>query len=148
MFSKIVVVCFANVCRSPAAELILSNKLQGLDVQVRSAGIQAQPGMRASQTMSTLVLEQGIDLSDHRSTLLDQAGVTWSDLILVMAAEHKRFIEAQFPQACGRVKLLGHWDDAEIFDPYRKEKEKYIHALAQINASIESWCQKVWSTVA
>ena len=147
MFSKIVVVCFANVCRSPAAEHLLSQKLNDHDVEVRSAGIQAQPGMKASHTMSQLVLAQDVDLSQHRSILLDEALIAWSDLILVMETDHQKFIEATFPQACGRVKLLGHWLNEEIFDPYRKEKEKYIDALAQINHSIDAWHQKVWSTV-
>ena len=147
MFSKIIVVCFANVCRSPAAEHLLRQKLNEHNVEVKSAGIQAQPGMNASKTMSQLVSEQGIDLSDHASVLLDMTLIAWSDLILVMENDHKKFIESKFPQACGRVKLLGHWSKEEIFDPYRKEKEKYIHALEQINQSIDAWHQKVWSTV-
>lgn len=144
MFKKVLVVCYANICRSPAAEALLKDKLAAQHVEVRSAGIQAMPGMPASTTMSELMLEKGFDLSQHQSTHLDQPLTLWSDLVLVMETSHQKFIESQFPAACGRVHLLGRWSCGEIADPYRQAREKYQTALEQLEQAVDAWDQKIW----
>ena len=149
MFNKILVVCYANICRSPAAEVLLQARLANQGVEVRSAGIKAVPGYEAAGKMQSLMKEKGFDLSNHRSQHLDMPLITWSDLVLVMEHSHQQFIEKNFPSACGRVQLFGRWLDGgrDIDDPYGHSKDKYKIALDEIEMAIDLWIQKVWRNV-
>jgi protein-tyrosine phosphatase len=144
MFHKVLVVCYANICRSPAAEVLLQARLADQSVALKSAGIKAVPGYQAAEIMQKLMLEKGFDLSEHRSQHLDMPLITWSDLVLVMEESHKKFIEKNFPCACGRVQLLGRWLDGDIDDPYGRSEDKYVTALEEIEAAIDLWATKVW----
>lgn len=84
-------VCTGNTCRSPIAAAAARAELarRGWShVQVRSAGVSAADGNPASEHAVTVLAEQGIDLSAHRSTRLSPELVEWADLILAMSASH------------------------------------------------------------
>ena len=53
------------------------------------------------------------------------------------------WIEARWPQARGRVFLWGHWSELEIPDPYRRGKQAFEKALAQIETGLEEWKSKL-----
>ena len=143
MFSKITTVCYANICRSPVAEFMLRNASPE-HVEVRSAGIQARSGYEAAEDMIEIMASRDVDISSHRSKLLDRPLVSWSELILVMEKEHQKFIEHNFPMARGRVQLLGKWTCGEIDDPYRKARENYEHSVGEIEEAVMAWARKLW----
>ncbi len=147
MFNRIVAVCFANICRSPVAEYLLRNAAPNDKVEVKSAGIQARPNYAAAPEMIELMAEKGVDLSQHRSALLDQPLISWSELILVVEKEHQKFIEHQFPMARGRVQLLGKWTCGDIDDPYRRARENYAHCITELEEAVDAWAQKLWGKV-
>ena len=80
-----------NICRSPAAEALLRHRTEalGVDVRVTSAGL-LDDGRRAAEHSVTLMAEQGLDLSRHRSRMLTSDAVRSADLVLGMAREHLR----------------------------------------------------------
>jgi len=55
---KILVVCTANICRSPAAQHFLLQSLKGKQVTVTSAGTLALDGNAADPTIQTLMLDE------------------------------------------------------------------------------------------
>jgi protein-tyrosine phosphatase len=57
-------------------------------VEVRSAGVGAYPGARPSGGAVRVAGARGLDLSEHRATLLTRREVEWADLILTMSAHH------------------------------------------------------------
>ena len=79
MFKNVLILCHANICRSPAAEALLKDKLPQLDVQ--SAGIYAMPGLPAASDMITLLEERKIDLNRHRSRQVNAELLAWADLV-------------------------------------------------------------------
>jgi len=143
VFKSILVVCVGNICRSPMAEALLRNRLQGREIAVSSAGLGALVGHPADITAQTLMNERGIDISSHRASQISAGHLRDAELILVMETWQQRDIEKNFPPARGRVFRLGHWGDFEIADPYRKPREAFERALADIERGIDEWMERL-----
>ncbi|WP_295002701.1 low molecular weight protein-tyrosine-phosphatase [uncultured Dechloromonas sp.] len=146
MFKSILTVCTGNICRSPAAEYFLRDRLarreawQGV---VQSAGVAALDGRAADETTQALMLERGIDLGGHRGRQLTVDILRKVDLVLVMEKYHRDALLDIDPAARGKTFLLGHWMNMEIADPYRRGREAHGESLRLIDMAIESWLGKL-----
>ena len=100
-------------------------------------------GHPASEHSVALMDELGIDISGHRARQIHPDMVAESDLVLVMEAGHRRAIDDADPTARGKVHRLGEWQDADIEDPYRRERWAYEDALRDIQAGVASWVEKI-----
>ena len=144
MIRRILVVCVGNICRSPMAEALLQHALRGQDeFTVESAGLGALVGHPASEHSVALMDELGLDISAHRARQIHPDMVSAADLVLVMEAGHKRAIDDADPTARGKVHRLGEWQDRDIDDPYRRERDAYEEALRDIQAGVASWADKI-----
>src|SRR5688500_11611191 len=102
MFSRVLMVCVGNICRSPMAEALWAKMgPQGPGVQVASAGIGALVGHPADPLALELMRERGLDLSAHRARQLTAQMINDFELILVMEAGHQRAVESMAPTARG-----------------------------------------------
>jgi protein-tyrosine phosphatase len=147
LFNRILTVCTGNICRSPAAQYILLQRLQKVDGwqgTVRSAGIGALVNHPADETMLAMMHEQGVDLGPHRATQLTLEHLRWADLVLVMEEHHRQAVLKLDLTARGKTFLLGHWmADTEIPDPYRQGDEVHANALRLIHEAIALWIEKL-----
>ena len=144
MIRHILVVCVGNICRSPMAEALLRRELRGQDgYTVESAGLGALVGHPASEHSVALMAETGEDITGHRARQIHPDMVKAADLVLVMEAGHKRAIDDADPTARGKVYRLGEWQDIDIADPYRREREAYEVALRDIEAGVASWVDRI-----
>ena len=144
MIRHILVVCVGNICRSPMAEALLRDALRGQQgVIVGSAGLGALVGHPASEHAVELMAERGIDISGHRARQLTPELVHGSDLVLVMESGHTRAIADNEPTARAKVYRLGEWQDRDIADPYRQPKEAFEAALADIDAGVAAWVERI-----
>jgi len=141
-FSKLLVLCEANICRSPLAAHILQ-KLTNLEID--SAGLTARVGDPADATYLDMAQSLGLDLARHRSKPVDSRLLALADLILVMTGGHKRRLSKRFPQFSGKIMLLGHWVDGgiSISDPHRKSVEAYRQVFLQIQGACDRWAAKL-----
>lgn len=108
---SIIMICTANMCRSPIAEALLSRKLQErFDTarwRVESAGTWTVEGRKAAaQVVEVMRRIYGIDLSEHRTRSVSRSLLQPFDLILVMESGHKEAIRVEFPEVAPRVYLL------------------------------------------
>ena len=103
----IVLLCTGNVCRSPMAEVLLRERLRaaGVAATVSSAGTW-RAGEPASGGSLRAMQARGMDLSDHRSRLLDRDAVDGADLVVGMAREHVREVAVLVPELFGRTFTL------------------------------------------
>lgn len=124
------------------AEALLAAALPE-NFSIGSAGIAALEGHPADPDAVALMAERGLDITGHTGRQLDETILTNSDLLLVMERTQGEWIEAHWPQARGRVFLWGHWSEQEIPDPYRRGKQAFEHALAQIETGLEEWKNKL-----
>lgn len=140
MFDSILVVCAGNICRSPTAEYILKDKLQGKSIRVSSAGLTALEGKGADATAVALAQQQNIDMSAHKGRQLNSSLVAENSVILVMEQRHLSDLCNRYPQARGKTFLLGKWlDDKEIPDPYRQSREAFEHVYELIERACGAW---------
>jgi protein-tyrosine-phosphatase len=107
----ILLVCTGNTCRSSMAAAMFKKmvedepRLRG-KVKILSAGTAAFPGQRASPQAIQVMEERGIDLRDHRATLLTSELIREADIILTMTERHKQQILRMDQQADGKVFTL------------------------------------------
>ena len=144
MIRHILVICVGNICRSPMAEALLRRELRGQDgFTVESAGLGALVGHAASEHSVALMDELGLDITGHRARQLHPDMVRDADLVLVMEARHKRSIDDADATARGKVYRLGEWQDTDIDDPYRQDRNAYEDALRDIQAGVASWVGRI-----
>jgi protein-tyrosine phosphatase len=126
---RVLVVCTANVCRSPVAERALAREWAavGVPVDVRSAGVS---GGRLDVHRSTLEAAgfAHLDLSDHRSRALtpDMVDTEGADLIIGMTRDHVHTIVARHPDCWTRAFTL-------------RELARRSAALADISPASSDW---------
>lgn len=144
MFKHVLLVCIGNICRSPSAEVLMRNALQGRGIQVSSAGLGALVGRGIDPLAQELLVEHGVDGSSHRARQLDPQLLSTADLILVMERRHLKSIAVQAPEVSGRTFLLGKWQsDREIPDPYRQQRPAFEHVYRLIAEGVESWRRSI-----
>lgn len=140
MFQNILIVCVGNICRSPAAEAMLSHRLQGKGLTISSAGIGALVGNPMDKTAHEVLTEHGLEHSAHRARQVDSDMLHQADLILAMEQSHIQHIRQMAPEVHGKTFLIGKWlDDMQIPDPFRQSKPAFEHVHSLLTQSVESW---------
>ena len=104
---RILLVCTANMCRSPMAQAILTSMLaqRGIAAEVISAGLLQAGQPMAPEAMDALGVE-GAAMGSYRSRSLVAGDVAWADLVLGMAREHVRESVVLMPEAWGYTFTL------------------------------------------
>jgi len=141
MMKRILMVCAGNVCRSPAAQVLLSRELPGCTIE--SAGIVAIDGMAIDPVMNEVLTARGFDLSGHRARRVDDRACRWADLIRVMEVAHRHAIERTYPMTRGRVYRLTERYQADIPDPYRGSRHVYDYAMRLIEHGVVDWAARI-----
>ena len=103
----LLVICTGNICRSPAAALMLAAGF-GPDsgVTVRSAGTGAREGAAMDEHSAQLLRQDGIDPSSHRAHWLTAADVEQADVVIGLTREHRSAAVALTPSAVRRSFTL------------------------------------------
>lgn len=141
MIKSILLVCIGNICRSPMAEGLLKHFIitNELSVNIASAGINACVGQAAHPIAQQLLLEKGINISDHRARQLNEEYVRSSELILVMDEDQLNLIKMNFPFAQGRVHTLGKWSQFEVPDPINCSIDYFRSVFKLISQGVDDW---------
>lgn len=140
MFKRILIVCMGNICRSPAAEYLFRQRVDGRDIQLRSAGLNAVVGDPMDATVMRLLEESGIDGSPHRAHQLTPPMLHQADLVLGMEKSHVDAMAKLAPEARGKIFLLDKWvDGRDIPDPYRQPHMAFVRAHEMIRRAIDGW---------
>lgn len=87
--ARILVVCTANLARSPLTQALLRHHLPIPGLLVTSAGTQAHAGLPAAEGALELAAARGLDLSTHRSQPVTHDLVRDSDLVLTMSERQR-----------------------------------------------------------
>src|SRR5437773_3130160 len=141
----ILFVCTGNVCRSPMAEGILRQALEGRgDYHVISAGLGAMEGQPPSPYAVQAVRELGIDISNQRSRMLTPDLVQQAEYIFGMTHSHIDTVILLYPHAAEKTFLLREFDETldlfekDISDPIGGSYDIYLNCRDQIEQGIVS----------
>lgn len=145
---RILLVCTANVCRSPLAEALLRVQLRqkGLSrrVGVSSAGTQVVvPGRRPDPRVMRLLREAGVPAGRIRARQLTPRLLARHHLVLVMEPAQLREVAAmQSPDhPTTDLRLLGDFlPDAEsgasIPDPYFSDWQGFLEVFSRVDRAV------------
>ncbi len=105
---RILVVCTANVCRSPTAAHFIAAAAAdaGVAAEIGSSGFLFD-GNPASAEVLTVMAERDADLSGHRSRITTEEMVGGADLVVAMERRHARDLTLLAPGASRRIHTLG-----------------------------------------
>lgn len=141
---RILVVCTANICRSPMGEQLLKRALVGLPVEVDSAGVSGVHGIEADSVVKKMLLEEGIsEIESHKSKPVISGMSSQYDLFLCMESHHMSDLQHIMPSVTGRAYLFGHWTSEEIPDPHNLEEAHYRLAYETISNAAKQWQEKL-----
>jgi len=130
----VIVVCTANICRSPMGEKLLRHALAAepeplRSLKVVSAGIAAARGQPATDNSVAALKKVGIDLSGHASQPLTQELLDRALAVFCMTESHRSMIELHFDRVPKNLHLfrefIGRDGNAEIPDPFGGNYREY-----------------------
>jgi protein-tyrosine-phosphatase len=146
--AHILIVCTANICRSPVGEAVLRDRLatHGLDDwTVSSAGTWAQWKRGASEHSVTLMAEQGIDITGHQAQIIELEHMQQSDLILCMESGHVQALKAEFPLYANKVYYFSEMAGQQysITDPYGGTLNEYRRMTEELTTIIDDGLERI-----
>lgn len=141
---QVLFVCTGNLCRSPMAEALLKQKVQGAlkkKMRILSAGTHAIEGQPATLRAQFVAGYFHIDLSKHRSQPVTPWLITHSDLILGMDHTHVETIRRLDPTAAPRTFLLKEFGlppdhpggILSIDDPISGDENVYLNTYQELD---------------
>jgi protein-tyrosine phosphatase len=153
---RIAVVCLGNICRSPLAEVVLTEKLAraglGDRVEVSSAGTgDWHIGEPMDRRASAALAAHGYDGSQHRAAQFETHWYDEHDLVLAMDESNHaalrdladlRDLAAQVEP--GRLRMFREFDpratgtDRDVPDPYYGGDDGFTHVLVTVERTADA----------
>jgi protein-tyrosine-phosphatase len=163
--TDLLVLCTGNAARSVMAGFMLEHLSAGRvgdPLHIVTAGthtIDGQPmGMRTRAALARLPELADTDVRRHRSRQVHGIDLVHADLVVVMEADHVRFVRRQFPDAAAKTATLRRLcrdlapappaladrvaaldlarvevsDDEDVLDPAGKEADAYAECADEI----------------
>lgn len=150
---SVMMICTANICRSPMAQGILQAMVNraGLEdrVVVESAGTHvSRPGDRVDPRARNIALARGVDLKKLRGRKVRETDFVRYDYFLVMDSDNYRALTDTCPSEY-RYKLKMIMDfapgygDREVPDPYYGSAAAFEDIYNMLEVAIQGFVQQV-----
>lgn len=136
---RIVIVCAANMIRSPFTAGFMALSLQGKTII--SAGVKVKPYRQAHPKLVSKGNSLGFDFCAHTPVPLTPEMVAWADLIFAMEVEHLFLMRNRFSGVRRKTFLLSCLAPdvpIEIPDPGGKDDPVFETCFAHITRIVES----------
>lgn len=151
--AHILVLCTANICRSPAAEVLLRDALRqrglGRRVKVTSAGTEVgAPGATPDPRMVSIAAEGGLAMRRLYATAVTADAIATATLVYVMEPAHREAIEHLLQETGTACELLDP-EGVPVEDPYFGSKANVravferLAIIAQQRA--DEWGQRLFA---
>ena len=153
---EIVVVCTANICRSPMAAALLQHALLAeaeplKSCKVISAGVAARWGDPVSANSVAAMKKVGLDIAPHRSQPVTQELLDRALVVLCMTETHRAMIHVQAEPQPRHVHLFREFMtgevDREIGDPFGGPLQLYEAGRDEMVEAIPSLLKHLRSLV-
>jgi len=123
----ILIVCTANICRSPMGEGLLRHALAAQpeplrSLKVLSAGVVAREGSEVSENSVVALKKVGIDIAAHQSQPVTQKLLDDALLVICMTESHRAMINLQAEPPPKEMRLFREFmprsAEKEVPDPF------------------------------
>ena len=150
--------CLGNICRSPMAAAVLSNKVlmvENLDIQVSSSGTSGWHIGQGPHPTSKLVWEKAGYQHLHVASQFKVNDYFVNDYILVMDSSNYENVLALAPSEQDRAKVFylrsfdpklqqiepssSEYFKLEVPDPYNQHEDAYREVLAMIESAVDGF---------
>ena len=132
---RLVFVCHGNICRSAYADGLARRA----GMNVASFGLSTSSGKAAWPLVAERALARGLDLSDHRTTRVEDYLPLPGDYLLGMETRHLRMLAVN-PLTAGLPRgLLGSYADPAVphlHDPYKLDPAYMDVCLARVERAV------------
>jgi len=142
----ILILCHGNIYRSPFIEKYLNQKLDIGNFCIRSAGFYHKPNRKSSQWYMCLAAQEGVDLREHRSSVINRDLCRWADMIVIMDRDNWDELYRFDKKQINKSFLLGALGDngcVEIKDPYASSRDEAKHIISHMKQMAEILVHKL-----
>jgi protein-tyrosine-phosphatase len=146
--ANILVVCTANICRSPVAEALLKDRLHDRghdDWRVSSAGTWARIKRGASHNSQVVAAQYGFDISNHLARMVEESLLGEADLVLCMEEGHVEALKIEFPDEAYKIypitAMAGPTYSVE--DPFGSSLLDYQRMAAELASIIDRGLDRI-----
>ncbi|MCC6250702.1 MAG: hypothetical protein IT499_23445 [Rubrivivax sp.] len=134
---RLVFVCAGNICRSPYGEAAARHR----GWESWSMGLKASPGTPVNPRAASVALARGIDMSGHRSRVVDAAQFRPTDLILGFELWHIDALSATAAASGAQLRLLGPLAGlvhTHVHDPYGLSEACFERCFGVIDQALDA----------
>ncbi|MBY9020339.1 MAG: hypothetical protein KGD67_04715 [Candidatus Lokiarchaeota archaeon] len=154
MIKRILFICYANTCRTPAAEKLAkyyAKEYDLKDVLFDSAGFHIAFDHAQSESIEYIKLK-GIDIEYFKPKLITRSLIEKQDLIIGMERYQLTKIRNKYKDIKedlkGKLYTLKEFNGAEkkdlnIPDPYKTGRKRYFEILEIVEKNVELLVQKL-----
>src|SRR5690606_35172732 len=108
---RILVVCTANVCRSPVMEAMLAHRLDPARFEVSGAGVLAPVGRPIDADSAEQLRSRGVPVPERTARQLTRYIVAEADLVLTATRSHRAEVLDLDPRALRRTFTIVEFAD-------------------------------------
>ena len=140
----VVFLCAGNICRSPAAEMILKQQLNKYDlkerVSVKSFGtLQWNIGLPIDTRMQKALRKKHIFVEqEKKATGISEEAIREADSIFVVDHDLEKWLKQKYPIACATKNIClitamsQNYHNQPIKDPFFEKKESVFDSVVDV----------------
>jgi len=151
--TRILLVCTANVCRSPMAVGLAkkmmadrfgcdTEELEARGIEVHSCGTAASAELEASPHAVEVMKESGVDLAEHRSRPMTVDALLAADYIWVMTHGHLDAVVRLAPEVAHRATLIDP-EGQDVKDPIGGDVAEYRACARHLEQALGRRTQEI-----
>lgn len=134
---QIIVVCYANFCRSPVAEYLLKQRF-GNNYRFISAGLNPMKTSGMHALSKKFLNHKKIENILHIPRIITTDQVNRSKLILAADQNILMELNKKFPRYKDRIRALNFKSPKyHVFDPIQMHEEKYMKVMQNIQSIVD-----------
>lgn len=138
--SLITLVCYANYCRSPVAEKLLSSYCLEKNFKFVSRGIKKVTYFGMHELSEKYLNIKQINDTSHYSTKINSKDINSSKFIICLDYKVFYSLVNEFNSSTDKIMLLNKFNkDLNIPDPIQMNEENYFKVMNNIEKACISW---------
>ncbi len=131
------VVCFANYCRSPVAEVLLKNRFNN-SLKISSAGINPIVTAGMDPRSINFLKKNNQSFEIHNPKRIDKTFINSSDIVFAMDTLVLMHLNTVFKNYRNKFKLFTYQHrNIQIIDPYKFSEEDYKIVMDEIKFVVD-----------